>query len=201
MSAGPYEPPLPVPARGHTPLLRRVIGAVLRRIRLDQGRTLRDVARAADISVPYLSELERGRKEPSSEVLAAICRALGLHLADLLDEVRKEIVRLAPVAPVRRAPTLSGRPGRPSGWNATLRAPGGTGPARRRSPSGRRRARTLSGLPYRPWSASPIRLIGTRSRALPQPYALVALSADFPTAECAARWAPVGGSFTGRFPG
>jgi len=76
------------------PLLRRAIGTVLRRIRLGQGRTLRDVARAAGVSLPYLSELERGRKETSSEILASICRALGLTLADLLDEVRHEVRRL-----------------------------------------------------------------------------------------------------------
>ncbi|WP_408631880.1 helix-turn-helix domain-containing protein [Micromonospora palythoicola] len=75
-------------------LLRRVIGAVLRRERQHQGRTLREVAQAAGVSVPYLSEVERGRKEASSEVLAAICRALGLHLSDLLEEVRDELRRV-----------------------------------------------------------------------------------------------------------
>jgi transcriptional regulator with XRE-family HTH domain len=74
-------------------LLRGLIGMVLRRIRLGQGRTLRDVADAARVSVPYLSEIERGRKEPSSELLAAICTALDLQLADLLDEVRFEIAQ------------------------------------------------------------------------------------------------------------
>ena len=58
------------------PLLRTMVGDVLRRTRQAQGRTLADVARAARVSVPYLSELERGRKEASSEVLAAICDAL-----------------------------------------------------------------------------------------------------------------------------
>ncbi len=81
-------------------LLRRVIGAVLRRERQRQGRTLREVARAAGVSVPYLSEVERGRKEASSEVLAAICRALGLYLSDLLEEVRDELRRVE-----RRLPT------------------------------------------------------------------------------------------------
>ncbi|WP_435091401.1 helix-turn-helix domain-containing protein [Micromonospora aurantiaca (nom. illeg.)] len=82
-------------------LLRRVIGGVLRRIRLRQGRTLREVALAAGVSLPYLSEVERGRKEASSEVLAAICRALGIHLADLLEEARDELrrERPAPVGP------------------------------------------------------------------------------------------------------
>jgi transcriptional regulator with XRE-family HTH domain len=93
------------------PLLRRVIGSVLRRIRQRQGRTLRDVAGDADVSVPYLSELERGRKEPSSEVLASICRALGLRLVDLLDEVRDELSRVQPAVParvpVRRGPRFA----------------------------------------------------------------------------------------------
>lgn len=75
-------------------LLRDLIGAVLRRIRLEQERTLRDVADAARVSVPYLSEVERGRKEPSSELLAAICTALHLDLTDLLDEVKFEITRI-----------------------------------------------------------------------------------------------------------
>jgi transcriptional regulator with XRE-family HTH domain len=74
-------------------LLRGLIGMVLRRIRLAQNRTLRDVAESARVSVPYLSEVERGRKEPSSELLAAICTALDLELSDLLSEVRGEIAR------------------------------------------------------------------------------------------------------------
>ncbi|MEU4774651.1 helix-turn-helix transcriptional regulator [Micromonospora sp. NPDC023644] len=80
-------------------LLRRVIGGVLRRLRLRQGRTLREVAEAAGVSVPYLSEVERGRKEASSEVLAAICRALGIHLSDLLEEARDDLRRVEPRIP------------------------------------------------------------------------------------------------------
>jgi transcriptional regulator with XRE-family HTH domain len=72
-------------------LLRRLIGIVLRRIRLAQGRTLRHVADAARVSVPYLSEVERGRKEPSSELLSAICAALDVDLAELLAQVQFEI--------------------------------------------------------------------------------------------------------------
>ncbi|MEU1757382.1 helix-turn-helix transcriptional regulator [Micromonospora matsumotoense] len=81
-------------------LLRRVIGGVLRRVRLRQGRTLREVAAAAGVSLPYLSEVERGRKEASSEVLAAICRALGIHLSDLLEEARDELRRVERRVPV-----------------------------------------------------------------------------------------------------
>ncbi|MGH3679489.1 MAG: helix-turn-helix domain-containing protein [Natronosporangium sp.] len=77
------------------PLLRTMLGAVLRRTRLAQGRTLAEVARAARVSMPYLSELERGRKEASSEVLAATCAALGIELADLLAEIRRDLVELA----------------------------------------------------------------------------------------------------------
>ena len=94
-------------------LLRRVIGAVLRRERQHQGRTLREVAQAAGVSVPYLSEVERGRKEASSEVLAAICRALGLHLSDLLEEVRDELRRVERRLPATGATTpASASPGR-----------------------------------------------------------------------------------------
>ncbi|MCL9761413.1 helix-turn-helix transcriptional regulator [Frankia sp. AiPa1] len=78
------------------PLLRLLVGQALRRRRLAQQRTLRDVSDAARVSMPYLSEVERGRKEASSEVLAAICRALGIRLADLLDEVREELARVEP---------------------------------------------------------------------------------------------------------
>ncbi|MCP3783429.1 helix-turn-helix transcriptional regulator [Micromonospora sp. A3M-1-15] len=88
-------------------LLRRVIGGVLRRVRLRQGRTLREVALAAGVSLPYLSEVERGRKEASSEVLAAICRALGIHLSDLLEEARDELRRVERRAPVASGVTLA----------------------------------------------------------------------------------------------
>jgi transcriptional regulator with XRE-family HTH domain len=67
--------------------LRELIGATLRRRRLAQARTLRQVAVKAGISLTYLSEVERGRKEPSSEVLVAVCHALGLVLSDVLFEV------------------------------------------------------------------------------------------------------------------
>src|SRR3954451_3288150 len=73
-------------------LLRRVIGLVLRRARTAQGKTLRDVAELSRVSLQYLSEVERGRKEASSEVLAAICAALGWTIVDLLDAVRTELV-------------------------------------------------------------------------------------------------------------
>jgi transcriptional regulator with XRE-family HTH domain len=73
------------------PLLRTLVGEVLRRHRLEQKRTLAEVAREACVSMPYLSEVERGRKEPSSEVLAAVCDSLGIELSDLLGEVRRDL--------------------------------------------------------------------------------------------------------------
>ncbi|MFG2650180.1 helix-turn-helix domain-containing protein [Streptomyces sp. NPDC048436] len=85
----------PVPPAEKEPLWRDVVGDVLRRERLAQERTLKDVADAARISMPYLSELERGRKEASSEVLAAGARALGLSLADLLSLAQTELTRHA----------------------------------------------------------------------------------------------------------
>lgn len=84
-------PGAPAPATRLTPLLRTVLGAVLRRIRGEQGRTLAEVAADARVSTQYLSELERGRKEASSEVLAAICAALRIDLADLLAELGGEL--------------------------------------------------------------------------------------------------------------
>src|SRR3954469_6106734 len=72
-------------------LLRRLIGDVLRRHRLGQARTLRDVSAAAQVSLGYLSEVERGQKEPSSELLAAICDALHVSLAEVLREVSDEL--------------------------------------------------------------------------------------------------------------
>ncbi|GAA3802829.1 helix-turn-helix domain-containing protein [Streptomyces phyllanthi] len=77
------------------PLWRDLVGDVLRRERLAQERTLKDVSEAARISMPYLSELERGRKEASSEVLAAAAQALGLGLGDLLSLAHGELARRA----------------------------------------------------------------------------------------------------------
>jgi transcriptional regulator with XRE-family HTH domain len=71
--------------------LREAVGGALRRRRLAQGRTLREVAEAAGVSLTYLSEVERGRKEASSEVLEAVCAALRLGLAELLLEVAETL--------------------------------------------------------------------------------------------------------------
>jgi len=74
-----------------TVLLREAIGDRLRHARTNQHRTLREVSRAARVSLGYLSEVERGRKEASSELLAAICDALELPLADLLYLVATDV--------------------------------------------------------------------------------------------------------------
>lgn len=93
-------------------LLRRVIGDALRARRQGQHRTLREVSSAANVSLGYLSEIERGQKEASSELLAAICDALGARLSELLREVSdtvalaEQMPGLVPVAgePVEPAP-------------------------------------------------------------------------------------------------
>jgi predicted transcriptional regulator len=72
-------------------LLRNALGETLRDARNRQNRTLRDVSTAANVSLGYLSEVERGRKEASSELLASICDALDLELSDLLDSVSAAI--------------------------------------------------------------------------------------------------------------
>jgi transcriptional regulator with XRE-family HTH domain len=69
------------------PLWREVLGKALRAARDEQGGRLVDVAERAGISPQYLSEIERGRKEPSSEMIAAVTGALGVELADLLDGI------------------------------------------------------------------------------------------------------------------
>ena len=72
-------------------LLREAVGSTLRAARTKQSRTLRDVARDARVSLGYLSEVERGQKEASSELLAAICTALGLNLLAVISDVSVHI--------------------------------------------------------------------------------------------------------------
>jgi transcriptional regulator with XRE-family HTH domain len=74
-----------------TVLLREAIGDRLRHARTNQRRTLREVSRTARVSLGYLSEVERGRKEASSELLAAICDAIELPLSELLHHVASDI--------------------------------------------------------------------------------------------------------------
>ncbi|MYW66875.1 helix-turn-helix domain-containing protein [Streptomyces sp. SID8379] len=92
-----HETRSPRPAPSPEPLWRHVVGDVLRRRRRAQGRTLQDVADVAGISMPYLSEMERGRKEASSEMLAAVAGALGLGLFDVLALAQGELARAVQV--------------------------------------------------------------------------------------------------------
>ena len=89
------EPRLPEPhhpePHHREPLWRDAVGRELRGERRQQGRTLQDVAGEAGVSTQYLSEVERGRKEPSSEVLGAVAGALGLRLADLTSRVSRSL--------------------------------------------------------------------------------------------------------------
>lgn len=129
------------PRRRPRPLLRSLVGDVLRRHRQRQRRTLADVARAARVSMPYLSEVERGRKEASSEVLAAVCAALRIDLSDLLAEVWQDLAEPAHRSEPRRGDVRPGDPGgdpaaeRAWAWRrAAERVPGhrpGEGPAGR----------------------------------------------------------------------
>jgi transcriptional regulator with XRE-family HTH domain len=85
-------------------LLRHLLGDALRRLRLRQGRTLREVSAAARVSLGYLSEVERGQKEASSELLAAICGALGTPLSQVFREVSDNFA----LAELQSEPVLSG---------------------------------------------------------------------------------------------
>jgi transcriptional regulator with XRE-family HTH domain len=76
------------------PLWREAVGQELRDERQDVGRTLADVADEAGVSTQYLSEIERGRKEPSSEVLQAVAGALGLRLVDLTGRVARRLTEV-----------------------------------------------------------------------------------------------------------
>ena len=85
-------------------LLRQLLGDVLRRLRIRQGRTLREVSASARVSLGYLSEVERGRKEASSELLAAICAALETPLSQVFREVSDNFA----LAELQNEPVLSG---------------------------------------------------------------------------------------------
>jgi transcriptional regulator with XRE-family HTH domain len=85
-------------------LMRELVGEALRSERVAQGRTLREVSKAARVSLGYLSEVERGQKEASSELLASICGALDLPLSVVLNVVAEKLAmaeRLASVPTIR----------------------------------------------------------------------------------------------------
>ncbi|GAA1887227.1 helix-turn-helix transcriptional regulator [Actinomadura graeca] len=87
-------------------LLRQLLGDVLRQLRLRQGRTLREVSAAARVSLGYLSEVERGQKEASSELLSSICKALGVPLSHVLREVADQLA----LAELQHEPVMAGAP-------------------------------------------------------------------------------------------
>lgn len=99
-------------------LLRRVIGDALRGRRQRQHKTLREVSTTANVSLGYLSEIERGQKEASSELLSSICDALGAQLSEVLREVSDTLALAeqldgidgaAPVKPVTPRPVVPAR--------------------------------------------------------------------------------------------
>src|SRR3954463_4450445 len=104
-------------------LLREAIGAGLRRARTARRRTLRDVSRRARVSLGYLSEIERGHKEPSSELLAAICEALDIPLSEVFLLVSDTLRRQETMA--ERAMVLGARRGAPLLTPAPSRGPEG----------------------------------------------------------------------------
>ncbi|MFI8185876.1 helix-turn-helix transcriptional regulator [Actinacidiphila glaucinigra] len=113
-------------------LLRRLLGDVLRRQRQRQGRTLREVSSSARVSLGYLSEVERGQKEASSELLSAICDALDVPMSEVMREVSDDLAlaELAESAAVESAaapmrPLLGAVPSVPSGPDerVTIKAP------------------------------------------------------------------------------
>lgn len=87
-----------------TTLLREVIGDVLRHARTEQGRTLREVSDAARVSLGYLSEVERGRKEASSELLGAICDALDVPLSRVLTDAGENMAEREHVSAAAKVP-------------------------------------------------------------------------------------------------
>lgn len=92
-------------------LVRQELGEVLRELRQSQGRTLRDLSSAAAVSLGYLSEIERGTKEASSELLASICAGLDVPLSSVLAEVSGRVARIESVAAPVALPLPSTRQG------------------------------------------------------------------------------------------
>src|SRR5947207_7383774 len=98
----PERKPHPQPQsepRPQEPLWREVLGRRLRVLRQEQQETLSETAGRAGISPQYLSEIERGRKEPSSEMIAALAGALGTTLIDLTEQVAADLRRQMSLVP------------------------------------------------------------------------------------------------------
>ena len=95
----PQPEPRPQERQAQEPLWREVLGRRLRVLRQEQQETLSETAARAGISPQYLSEIERGRKEPSSEMIAALVGALGATLIDLTEHVAGDLRRQMSLAP------------------------------------------------------------------------------------------------------
>ncbi len=88
-------------------LFRRLLGDVLRAKRIQRGMTLREVSKEARVSLGYISEIERGQKEASSELLASLCAALDLPLSEVLQDVSSLVaVEEAATLPVSSGPEV-----------------------------------------------------------------------------------------------
>jgi DNA-binding XRE family transcriptional regulator len=96
----PVGSALPARAPSPAPLWRELAGQVLRSERIEQGRTLQQIAERAGVSAQYLSEVERGRKDASSEMLESICGALGLGLSQLLAAAGERLLPTTVALPV-----------------------------------------------------------------------------------------------------
>jgi transcriptional regulator with XRE-family HTH domain len=97
------------PLRGQEPepLWREVLGSRLRALRNDRDETLAQTAERAGISPQYLSEVERGRKEPSSEMIAALAGALDVTVADLMADAAEDLRRAATIVSGVRLGTVT----------------------------------------------------------------------------------------------
>jgi transcriptional regulator with XRE-family HTH domain len=109
-----HKPPAQEPP-AQEPLWREVLGQRLRALRLEQQETLAETAGRAGISPQYLSEIERGRKEPSSEMIAALAGALGTTLIELTEQVagdlrRQQVITLARASAPRAARSRASGP-------------------------------------------------------------------------------------------
>ncbi|WBB98626.1 helix-turn-helix transcriptional regulator [Solwaraspora sp. WMMA2080] len=155
-------------------LLRRVIGDALRARRQGQRRTLREVSTAANVSLGYLSEVERGQKEASSELLAAICDALGAQLSEVLRDVSHTVAvaeqRQGLLVPFpEQSPTSSERPleERPSHSEALRSAPDGAVGTTERGDASAHQVASEGGVTVSVRSDSPLKTTLRASRRVP----------------------------------
>jgi DNA-binding XRE family transcriptional regulator len=104
---------IPLSGQALEPLWREVLGSRLRTLRTDRDETLAQTAERAGISPQYLSEIERGRKEASSEMIAALAGALGITVADLMagaaEDLRRIVTSVFAVTAVTTVTTVSTR--------------------------------------------------------------------------------------------